>query len=104
VHHREPIAIVEAIVNLAKNLGMKVVAEWAEDLATMKTLSEIGVDYVQGFVIARPQHPDKFLMARSSASFIENTEVAAYVAKQEKFDAESPMADHSPPTADSRLH
>ena len=102
--HPANIAIVEAIVNLAKNLGMKVVAEWAEDLATLKTLSEIGVDYVQGFIVARPQHPDQFLMARSSASFIKDTEVAAYAAQQEKFNSQGPMDDHLSPTADSRLH
>lgn len=66
-------AIVEAIVNLAKNLGMKVIAEWAEDAATVQTLKEIGVDYVQGFVVAHSQHPDMLLLASSSASFIKNT-------------------------------
>lgn len=77
--HPANIAIVEAIVNLAKNLGMKVIAEWAEDNATVQTLTEIGVDYVQGFAVARPQHPDKLLSAQSSASFIQDTELAQYV-------------------------
>ena len=71
--HPANIAIVEAIVSLAKNLGMKVIAEWAEDAATVQTLKEIGVDYVQGFVVARSQHPDMLLLASSSASFIKNT-------------------------------
>lgn len=78
--HPANIAIVEAIVNLAKNLGMKVIAEWAEDEATVRTLVEIGVDYVQGFVVARPQSPHRLLTAQSSASFIEDTDLAAYVA------------------------
>jgi EAL domain-containing protein (putative c-di-GMP-specific phosphodiesterase class I) len=78
-NHPANIAIVEAIVSLAKNLGMKVIAEWAEDTATVQTLTEIGVDYVQGFVVARPQHPDKLLTAKSSASFIKNEELAQYV-------------------------
>jgi diguanylate cyclase (GGDEF)-like protein len=77
--HPANIAIVEAIVSLAKNLGMKVIAEWAEDNATVQTLTEIGVDYVQGFAVARPQHPDKILTAKSSASFIKNEELAQYV-------------------------
>jgi diguanylate cyclase (GGDEF)-like protein len=76
--HPANIAIVEAIVNLAKNLGMKVIAEWAEDNATVQTLTEIGVDYVQGFAIARSQHPDKLLTAASSASFIQNQELAQF--------------------------
>lgn len=78
-NHPANIAIVEAIVSLARNLGMKVIAEWAEDYATVQTLTEIGVDYVQGFVVARPQHPDKLLVAESSASFIQDKELAQFV-------------------------
>ena len=63
--HPANLAIVEAIVELARNLGMKSVAEWTEDLATVEALAEVGVDYVQGFIIARPQLPDKILGARS---------------------------------------
>ena len=77
--HPANLAIVEAIVELARNLGMKSVAEWAEDLATLESLAEAGVDYVQGYVIARPQLPDRILGAKSSASFIEDEKVAAYV-------------------------
>lgn len=70
--HPANVSIVEAIVNLARNLGMKTVAEWAEDTATVETLAEIGVDYVQGFVVARPQAPQKVLEAKSAASFIQD--------------------------------
>ena len=77
--HPANLAIVEAIVELAHNLGMKSVAEWAEDLPTVEALAEVGVDYVQGFVIARPQLPDNILSGRSSASFIEDERVALYV-------------------------
>ncbi len=68
--HPANVAIVEAIVNLAGNLGMQTIAEWAEDAATVQTLTEIGVDYVQGYVVARPQSPEILLTAESSASFI----------------------------------
>jgi diguanylate cyclase (GGDEF)-like protein len=77
--HPANIAIVEAMCNLASNLGMMVIAEWAEDQATVETLAEIGVDYVQGFVVARPQHPDKLLTAASSASFIQDEELSQFV-------------------------
>ncbi|MFC0135327.1 putative bifunctional diguanylate cyclase/phosphodiesterase [Massilia eurypsychrophila] len=77
--HPANVAIVEAIVNLAVNLGMKTIAEWAEDTATVRTLAEIGVDYVQGFVVARSQSPDRMLTAASSASFIQNEELAMLV-------------------------
>jgi EAL domain-containing protein (putative c-di-GMP-specific phosphodiesterase class I) len=64
------VTIVEAIVTLARNLGMKVIAEWAEDAETVRTLSEIGVDYVQGFAIARSQPLERIIEAESSADFI----------------------------------
>lgn len=102
--HPANIAIVEAMVSLAKNLGMKVVAEWAEDLATLKTLTEIGVDYVQGFIVARPQHPDQLLLARSSASFIKDADVASYVEQQEKFNPQTPVADIFSAGSEDRLH
>ena len=77
--HPANLAIVEAIVELARNLGMKSVAEWAEDLATLEALAGVGIDYVQGHVISGPQLPIKLLGAKSSASFIEDQEVALYV-------------------------
>jgi diguanylate cyclase (GGDEF)-like protein len=68
--HPANLAIVEAIVELGRNLGMKSIAEWAEDRATVEALAGIGVDYVQGFAISHPQDPAALLAARSSASFI----------------------------------
>lgn len=76
--HPANIAIVEAIVSLATNLGMKTIAEWAEDYATVQTLVEIGVDYVQGYAVARPQRPESILEASSAASFIQDTELKAF--------------------------
>ncbi|MFC4932726.1 EAL domain-containing protein [Massilia sp. GCM10023247] len=73
--HPANVAIVEAIVNLAVNLGMKTIAEWAEDAATVQTLAEIGVDYVQGWAVARSLPPENMLTASSSASFIQDREL-----------------------------
>ena len=77
--HPSNLTIVETIAELARNLGMKTIAEWAEDLAAVEILSTVGVDYVQGYAIARPQHPDKILGAGSSADFIEDEKVAMFV-------------------------
>ena len=77
--HPANLAIVEAIVELARNLGMKSIAEWAEDRATVEALAQVGADYVQGYAISRPQHPSKILVAESSASFIEDEAVATFV-------------------------
>jgi EAL domain-containing protein (putative c-di-GMP-specific phosphodiesterase class I) len=73
--HPANVAIVEAIVSLAVNLGMKTIAEWAEDAATVQTLAEIGVDYVQGWAVARSQPPERMLTGASSASFIQDPEL-----------------------------
>jgi PAS domain S-box-containing protein len=46
--------VVSAVVNLAKAFGMRTVAEGAEDRATVELLKNLGVNYVQGYVIGRP--------------------------------------------------
>lgn len=77
--HPANLAIVAAIVELGRNLGMKSIAEWAEDRATVEALSHVGVDYVQGYAIGRPQNPEDILCAESSASFIADESVAQFV-------------------------
>ena len=64
-------AIVQAIVDLTRNLGMKCIAEWAEDVPTLDALAEMGVDYVQGYVVSRPVMPERILLAGSAADCIE---------------------------------
>ncbi len=46
--------IVKAIVNLARELGLKTVAEGVETLEVLQDLGEIGCDMAQGFYISRP--------------------------------------------------
>jgi diguanylate cyclase (GGDEF)-like protein len=77
--HPANIAIVQAIVELAANLGMKSIAEWVEDKATMEALSQVGVDYVQGHAVSVPQEAAAILGAQSSASFIEDQHVLLFV-------------------------
>jgi diguanylate cyclase (GGDEF)-like protein/PAS domain S-box-containing protein len=48
-------AIVEAINRIAHILGMQTVAEIVEDQVTLDRLSALGVDYAQGYHIARPE-------------------------------------------------
>jgi diguanylate cyclase (GGDEF)-like protein/PAS domain S-box-containing protein len=78
--HPANVAIVEAIVSLAGNLGMKTIAEWAEDAATVQTLAEIGVDYVQGWAVSRSQPPEALLAAKSSAGFIRDEKLLQLLA------------------------
>ncbi len=82
--HPANVSIVEAIVNLARNLGMKTIAEWAEDAATVQALAEIGVDYVQGYAVARPMAPEKLLEVNSAAGFIKNAELLQFVEAQDR--------------------
>jgi EAL domain-containing protein (putative c-di-GMP-specific phosphodiesterase class I) len=77
--HPANLAIVEAIVNLARNLGMKTIAEWVEDSQTLEALAEAGVDYVQGYAIARPQPPARLLAAHSAASFISDERLIQFL-------------------------
>jgi EAL domain-containing protein (putative c-di-GMP-specific phosphodiesterase class I) len=77
--HPANLAIVEAIVELALNLGMKSIAEWVEDSVAVETLYRLGVDYVQGYAVGRPQHPDQILLADSSATFIEDPAVLRFL-------------------------
>jgi len=72
-------AIVQAIVDLTRNLGMKCIAEWPEDVATLEALAEMGVDYAQGYVISRPLMPERMLLASSSADCIEDEDVIRFV-------------------------
>jgi PAS domain S-box-containing protein len=46
--------VVEAVVNLARGFGLQTVAEGVEDVATLDLLKTLGVDYAQGYHIARP--------------------------------------------------
>ncbi|MCW9023284.1 MAG: EAL domain-containing protein [Gammaproteobacteria bacterium] len=46
--------IVSSINNIAHSLGMKTVAEFVEDLETVKLLKKCGVDYIQGYYITKP--------------------------------------------------
>ena len=46
--------IVQAVVDLAHNLGLRVVAEGAEDMAVWERLRQAGCDEAQGYVLAQP--------------------------------------------------
>ena len=47
-------AIVQAIVDLAKNLGLTTIAEGVETAASWRALALMGCDSLQGFLVARP--------------------------------------------------
>jgi EAL domain-containing protein (putative c-di-GMP-specific phosphodiesterase class I) len=48
-------AMVTAMIKLARTLNFKVIAEQVEDSLTLDTVRRMGVDYIQGYAISRPQ-------------------------------------------------
>ncbi len=68
--HASNQSIVQVMIDLAHNLGMATVAECVEDLTTMSMLWELGADYLQGFVLAKPMSGDDLLRGLSSWDLI----------------------------------
>ncbi|TRZ70734.1 MAG: EAL domain-containing protein [Rhodocyclaceae bacterium] len=77
--HPTNLAIIESIAGLTRNLGMTSIAEWTDDLDTVKAMVEVGIDYIQAFIIAEPQLPSAILQATSAADFIKDPQVEHYV-------------------------
>jgi EAL domain-containing protein (putative c-di-GMP-specific phosphodiesterase class I) len=77
--HPTNLSIIESIAGLTRNLGMTSIAEWTDDLDTVKAMVEAGLDYIQAFIIAEPQLPSAILLATSAADFIKDPDVEHYV-------------------------
>jgi len=50
--------IVEGVIGLAHKLGIQVIAEGVEEAAQLEILRRVNCDYVQGFLLSRPQPPE----------------------------------------------
>jgi Amt family ammonium transporter len=48
-------AVVAAMVELSRSLHFRIVAEQVEDQLSLDTVKKMGIDFVQGFIIAHPQ-------------------------------------------------
>lgn len=57
--NQEDRIIVESTINLAHNLGLKVVAEGVENKEVLKILVDLGCDQAQGYFISRPLPVDE---------------------------------------------
>jgi diguanylate cyclase (GGDEF)-like protein len=55
--------VVRSAIDLAHNLGLSVVAEGVEDVATLVALRGLACDYAQGFVLSRPVPVDQVMAA-----------------------------------------
>jgi EAL domain-containing protein (putative c-di-GMP-specific phosphodiesterase class I) len=56
----EPLAILEASLDIARKLGMTTVAEGVETRKEWDMLAGLGCDLVQGYLIARPMTANAF--------------------------------------------
>jgi EAL domain-containing protein (putative c-di-GMP-specific phosphodiesterase class I) len=54
VSSAEAASLVEMILQLAKNLGMRTVAEGVEELSQLETLREMGCHLIQGYYFSKP--------------------------------------------------
>jgi EAL domain-containing protein (putative c-di-GMP-specific phosphodiesterase class I) len=55
--HKRKQAVVRHVVNLCKELGARVVAEGIETIDELSCVRDLGVDYAQGYLLARPAAP-----------------------------------------------
>lgn len=55
----QSMAVVTAIIALARSLGLRVVAEGVENLRQMEALNRMGCSLMQGFLFSRPLPPDE---------------------------------------------
>lgn len=60
--------IVRATINLGHEMGLRVVAEGIEDVATLDILGDLGCDVAQGYFISRPTPADKISFQSKESS------------------------------------
>lgn len=47
--------IVQTIINFAKDMSLETIAEFVEDKESLELLESMGIDYIQGYYIGKPQ-------------------------------------------------
>ena len=48
-------ALVQAMIEMSRSLNFRIVAEQVEDQLSLNTVTDMGIDFVQGFFVGRPQ-------------------------------------------------
>jgi diguanylate cyclase (GGDEF)-like protein len=76
--------IVRSTIDLGHNLGLRVVAEGVEDMATLERLRVLGCDLVQGFGIAKPMPLERLLVFLNGGAH-DNTRPAGQAAAPTPF-------------------
>ncbi len=57
------ISMVKSIIQIGQSMGLETIAEYVENKAILKILDGLGIDYVQGYEIARPVPLDEIKLA-----------------------------------------
>ena len=60
--------MIQAVVDIARGLGKRTVAEQAGDAATITLLRQLGVDQAQGYFLGRPAPLEEWLARSGSAT------------------------------------
>lgn len=60
LNNKDDATIVRSTIELAHNLGLKVVAEGVEDIDTWRVLKTLGCDLIQGYFVSRPASAAQF--------------------------------------------
>jgi len=58
--NKDSAVIVNSIIDLGQNLGLKIIAEGVEDEATWQSLADKGCNYAQGYLMGKPMPADEF--------------------------------------------
>lgn len=59
-HNKDSIAIVSAIIAMAKELNLKTLAEGVEEIEQLEFLRQKGCDFIQGYYYSKPVTADEF--------------------------------------------
>jgi EAL domain-containing protein (putative c-di-GMP-specific phosphodiesterase class I) len=60
--------VVEAVVKIARGMGKRTIAEYVSSEATVDLLRELGVDFAQGFHLARPKALHRTALRQASST------------------------------------
>lgn len=69
-------AMVAAMIKMARTLNFQIVAEQVEDAAALEAARKMGVDFVQGYHLGRPQRLIRVLARRAVLNAVEAAEPA----------------------------
>lgn len=81
--------VLQTIISLAKNLKMRVIAEGIETTSQLTLLQNLGCDYGQGYLLARPQTSENFEKALYGGDNWIPVSLDAEPVKSDSFEAES---------------